>query len=433
LTALKLSHDHGQVQRRRFVKLLTAALASVAARPLVDRGSVSSAHGIKRPRFYLQIIPQGGMDAVYTTDPKLASEVDDGIDVPFGASEIVQAQGVRLGPGFRALSPWLPRLAIVNAFRQNSANHVSGLAHVTRCKSTVTPNTPSLVEILGARRDREATGAIHIGAVEIGAAFSPRYLGEPGTYIFGSRPGLFEHLDEQEPDDLRDAAKALRNEAAKLGGRRASATERSTAKNLLEAAELFNRVAEVPKFRPLEWSHDLESDYHNGRDLQRVMWLFENSLTRCVCLCVGEEAFDTHLANSPMQGALTAYLAFLLDKLFQELDSRIVDGRPLSEQTIVMIGSEIGRFPRLNVAGGKDHFPQTPHLFYGAEIATGASFGGTGRNMASLPVSLATGKPERGGHLLRVDDIGTTLLTLDGANPELYGYDGQLLGFLTKS
>ena len=51
--------------------------------------------------------------------------------------------------------------------------------------------------------------------------------------------------------------------------------------------------------------------------------------------------------------------------------------------------------------------------------------------MAALPVSLETGMPATGGHSLRVDDIGTTLLGLDGINPELYGYVGDHLPFLT--
>jgi hypothetical protein len=51
--------------------------------------------------------------------------------------------------------------------------------------------------------------------------------------------------------------------------------------------------------------------------------------------------------------------------------------------------------------------------------------------MAALPVSLATGRPDPAGHLLRIDDLGTTLLALDGADPERYGYTGERLRFLT--
>ena len=41
------------------------------------------------------------------------------------AADIVETRATRLGPSFRALAPWMPRLAIINAFHQNSANHVS--------------------------------------------------------------------------------------------------------------------------------------------------------------------------------------------------------------------------------------------------------------------------------------------------------------------
>jgi uncharacterized protein (DUF1501 family) len=206
-----------------------------------------------------------------------------------------------------------------------------------------------------------------------------------------------------------------------------------TANNLRETAELFARVAVAPKFAPVEWAHTHEGDYHNGSDLQRALWLFENRLARCVTVYVGKQDFDTHFWNTTIQPAMAEYLAFLLDKLLVELDHRTLDGRPLSRQTVMIVGSEIGRFPRLNAAHGKDHFPQVPHLFYGPGIATGASYGATGPTMASVPISLANGRPERGGHLLRVDDIGTTLLALDGANPEQYGYSGEHLRFLTEA
>jgi hypothetical protein len=53
--------------------------------------------------------------------------------------------------------------------------------------------------------------------------------------------------------------------------------------------------------------------------------------------------------------------------------------------------------------------------------------------MVAQPISLRTGEPEAGGHTLTVDDIGTTLLRIDGANPEVYGYTGSHLGFLMDS
>jgi uncharacterized protein (DUF1501 family) len=419
------------MDRRQFLQRLGAGAVATAAWPLVrERGARAAPPG--RPRFYLQIIPQGGMDAIYTTDPKVVAEVDRGIDVPFAAQAIVESGAMRLGPSFRALAPWMTRLAVVNALRQNSANHLSGLAHVMRCKSAAPDGTPTLLDLLGARRDTAtvATGAISIGGVSP-TAFSPKFLGAPSEVVFGARPGLLEHLDRADPEDLVEVAKALRREAAPLRGARATAAERTTADNLLASAELFARVAVAPKFAPTAWAHALEAEYHNDRDLQRALWLFEHGLTRCVTVAIGNQDFDTHLWNTTLQAPLCEYLAGLLDRLFGELDRRVVGGASLARQTLVFVGSEIGRFPRLNAAHGKDHFPQAPCMLFGPGVVTGASYGATGRDMAALPVSLATGRPDRAGHSLRVDDLGTTLLALDGANPELYGYTGEHLSFLT--
>ncbi|MEO8699696.1 MAG: DUF1501 domain-containing protein [Kofleriaceae bacterium] len=414
--------------RRQLLGALRFAAIAGAARPLLRAGTAIAAPRT-RPRFYLQIIPQGGMDAVYTTDPKTTREVDKDIDVPFAAKDIVETSAMRLGPSFKMLRPWASRLAVVNAFRQNSANHSSGLLHVTRCKSTALAAEPSLLEILGTRREQIAAGSFNIGST-FGTSFSPKYFGTPSTAVFGSSPGLLEHLDAADPADLRTAAKALEREAAGLATARPTAAERTAADNLRESAAFLTRAAQSPRFAPVDWKHDLEPLYGGGKDLQRALWLFENRIARCVTVLVGFQDFDTHLWNTTVQPAMTTYLGALLGKLFGELDARSLDGAPLSSQVAVIVGSEIGRFPRLNAAHGKDHFPQVSQLFFGPWFAGGASYGATGRDMAAQPISLATGKLERGGHLLRVDDIGTTLLDLDGANPELYGYSGNHLGFL---
>lgn len=416
------------VQRRRALSLLIAGGASVGLAALGGVGRIARAAAPARPRFYLQIIPSGGMDAVYTLDPKTPREVARGIDVPYRASAIVDAGSLRLAPTFRPLARWSSRFAVVNMFRQNSANHQSGLAHVTRCKSHTAPDMPTLLDILGTRRTDEAAGSVFISA-DFATAFSPKYLGQPGKYFYGTSPGLFDHLDREDPDDLRAAAAALMRQADAIGHRRLTALEQTTVENLRMSAALLDRAAAAPRFAPAAWKHDMEERMEGARDLQRALWLFENRMTRCAAVAVGRMNFDTHVGND-YQADLTRYLAFLLDKLFEALDARSVDGRRLSDQTLVIVGSEIGRFPRLNTGNGKDHFPQVPYLLFGPSLRTGAAYGATDPEMIAMPVSLTTGRPERGGHLLEIDDLGTTLLGLDGANPEVYGYTGSRLRFL---
>lgn len=417
------------MNRRLLLKLAGAGALVLSARPLVTRlEGTARAAPLVRPRFYLQIIPSGGMDAVYGADPKTLRDVERGIDVPYPVKDIVTTREAPLGPAFAALRPWMPRVAIVNSFQQNSANHQSGLVHTTCLRATSVPGTPTLLDVLGARRTDEAVGAITIGTA-FAAAFSPKHLGEPTTTQFGNRPGLLDHLDKLDSHDLTVAASALRREAVSLTSTSSQAS--ITAGNLRESAALLERWAASPKFTPPTWQMPWEADYGGGRDLERALWLFENRLARCVTVSLTGQDFDTHLWNTTWQPRLSGYVASLLDRLFRELDRRKVDGKPLSEQTVVFVGSEIGRFPRLNAVSGKDHFPQVSYLFFGPWFATGRAYGGTDRQMVARPISLQTGKPEAGGHTLVVDDIGTTLLRLDGTNPEVHGYAGSHLGFLT--
>jgi uncharacterized protein (DUF1501 family) len=369
------------------------------------------------------------MDAVYTVDPKTVREVDHGIDVPYPVTDIVETGSLRLGPSFRALAPYASALAIVNSVRQNSANHQSGLLHTTRFKSYATPSSPSLFDILGARRTGEAVGAVSIGTA-FATGYSPKYLGELGTFA-ASQPGLFSHLDAVVPEDLIRAANALAREADALDALHKQMAETNTADNLRDASRFLRGVASAPKFTLADWTHPSEAKVGSGPDVQRALWLLEHGLARCVTVSIANDNdFDTHMWNTTLQPMLNEYLAFVLGKVFDELGRRIVDGVPLAQQTAVIVGSEIGRFPRLNAGLGKDHFPQASYLFYGPWFAGGRAYGASGRDMVSLPVALATGRPDRGGHSVRLDDVGTTLLALDGADPEMFGYVGERLGFL---
>jgi hypothetical protein len=415
------------VTRRSVLKWATVGAAAIGLRPLI-RERAASASTLPRPRFYLQIIPSGGMDPVYGADPRTPSKVQKGIDVPYKPRDIIDLKNTRIGPSFGLLAPHMDRIAIINGVRQNSANHHSGLLHVTCLRSTSVPGTPTMFELLGSRRTHEATGAVSMG-FSWATPFSPKFLGVPAEDHFGKPPGIFDHLDKLDGDDLRVAARALRREAATLKSQLPK--ESSTTANLEESAALFEGWAKAPKFNAANWNIPLEDHMGSAAtDLQRSLWMFENNLTRCATVSFG--MYDSHFRNHYTQSRKIPYLAQLIGTLLKELDRRIVDGKPLSEQTVVIVGSEMGRFPRLNSAGGKDHFSQGSWLVIGPWFATGLTHGATNDELLSVPVSMASGKADKAGHLLTVDDLGTTLMTLDGANPSVYGYGGEHMSFVMR-
>jgi uncharacterized protein (DUF1501 family) len=104
---------------------------------------------------------------------------------------------------------------------------------------------------------------------------------------------------------------------------------------------------------------------------------------------------------------------------------------------VVVVGSELGRFPVLNTNEGKDHWPETSFMIMGPGINTGggkgASFGTTGTFMEGKKMNKTTGKPDEAGSHVRIDDVGTTLLGIAGFKPEVYGYQGERLRFLEQA
>jgi uncharacterized protein (DUF1501 family) len=370
------------------------------------------------PRYFLSIFLSGGIDPIYTTDPKVRADVEPWVDVPYARDSIVDAGAVQLGPHFAPLAPVVSRLAIVNGVQLRTANHNTGTEQFLRMRTGTRAQMPSLLQLLGLHRDGQAVGCMDwlFGGAQL-------------SHLFGGAPA----------DELRQLATLLRDQAKAVRRGGSEPARRVTAGDLEESAELFERVAGLAPPRVERWATD-EASQQVAVSLQRVLWLFENDLTRGFELNLGglEQPWDTHTFNADRQKSASAPVA-MVARFLGELDRRRTGRGPLSAQTLVVMGSEIGRFPALNTAHGKDHFPEAPCLLFGAGVnaggGKGAAYGRTGKNMAASPVSLRTGQPvSAGGHAVVLDDVGTTLLYLGGvSDPSVYGYDGRVLEFLVDA
>ncbi len=326
---------------------------------------------------------------------------------------------MRLGPHFAPLAPLAPRLAILNGIALRTANHNTGSEQFLRMKTGTRPEMPSLLQLLGQRRDGQAVGCV--------------------DWLFGG--AQFSRLFDATPaGELQLLASQLRAQARRLLRDGARPERRVTAGSLEESAELFERVAALGPPRYQRWT--AATDAADGAltplaiSLQRALWMLENDLARGVELNVGgvDQPWDTHTFNADRQARASAPVA-LIARFLGELERRRNARGPLAAQTLVVMGSEIGRFPALNGQHGKDHFPEAPCVLFGAGIdaggGKGAVYGRTGRQMEAAPLSLRTGRDAAGGHPVVLDDLGATLLHLGGvSDPSVYGYDGRVLEFL---
>ena len=371
----------------------------------------------KLPRYFMSVLLGGGIDAILSADPKSRAEVEPWVDIPYRSSDIVSAGNLRLGPLFQPLVPTASRLTFVNGVQVGTANHITGRALFARMATGGEPtsdviNPTRVLELIGNHRDTQAVGFID----------TTKWLS------MGRLPSgmdMFTRLEAFSPEECRMMMLSLRKQAERL-----RPSTPATARSFEETASYLERLPSVPTFREEIWSEN--SDAQRGaRALQRALWAFKHDLARAFYIEIpSHNAFDSHNFNLPRQTKSAESTIPMLARFFQTLESTSNQHGKLADTTVAVFGSELGRFPRINGSEGKDHFPEVPLVFYGANSQHGV-FGATDRTMMGVPISLKTGAPQAGGHTLVLDDVGTTLLHLGGvANPKIYGYTGTVLPFL---
>ncbi len=382
------------------------------------------------PRYVVVLMLRGGVDGVYAFDPKTRRDVDSSVDVPYLPNEIVSAGNLQFGPHFAALAPFVDDLAVVKGLQVKTANHESGAIQMLRLKTAATTRSPGILDIIGSARGDRPLATVTLGNTS-GQEYSPAAFGS-ATYT--STQTILDRIGDVSAEDMELLAKVYARHEADLLGWPAGGERDRSIEHLHQIQALFGRLPHVAPFNPDSWGFSGTSG-RVARDLQRVLWLIENDLTRCVFVKVFLD-WDSHYDNKRKQTAASASFVPALVKFFQELRSKTNANGRLMDQTLVVAGSELARFPVLNGNEGKDHFPETTVLLAGGGIAStpgGAVYGQTGKLLEGLPISLTTGKPNDQGERLVLDDLGTTLLHHCGFDPERYGYRGRRLSFLERA
>lgn len=175
---------------------------------------------------------------------------------------------------------------------------------------------------------------------------------------------------------------------------------------------------------------DLMSDVSGGegndlaRDLSNAVQLLSNGTARCVSLKHRgwqNLGYDSH--------ASIAVQASNLQQLFDELTTTyqvIEQTEPeLFQRLTIVVMSEMGRFPSMNLRQGKSHWMHTSAILIGSGIQGDQVIGSYDNNCFSSPIDLVSGDVYSSGILLKPDHLGATLLHLAEAEPteRLLGVD----------
>jgi hypothetical protein len=90
----------------------------------------------------------------------------------------------------------------------------------------------------------------------------------------------------------------------------------------------------------------------------------------------------------------------------------------LLDETLVMVVTDMGRTPMLNAEAGKDHWPWSSAMLFGAGMQAGRVHGATDDTFQGVPVDLSSGEPSPDGALLEYGHLAAGVLACMGIDPE---------------
>ncbi|MFN7731971.1 MAG: DUF1501 domain-containing protein [Pirellula sp.] len=142
-----------------------------------------------------------------------------------------------------------------------------------------------------------------------------------------------------------------------------------------------------------------------GRGCLAAVRLIEQGVT---CVEIELNGWDTHIENHALQTGRCNILDAALHALIRQLEER-----ELLDSTVVMCGGEFGRTPKINVAGGRDHWPTGfSSVLFGGPFRRGFVHGET------LGEPLRDGQDPMEGvrSPVRVEDLHATVLDAFGVD-----------------
>lgn len=406
-----------QVTRRSFLGGAAALMASSGlALP-------NKAHAAKpQERKFLFFFAGGGWDTSTILDPHFDTDgVDMDMDAVLGqAGNLRYTSGPDRAPVDRFFQRWGARAAIINGMNVHSVGHDSAEQFVMT--GTTASSFSDWPTLLAARSPVEYP-LPHV-------VFSgPSYPGTEGQAVVRAGGGtLLDLMDgrivgaSDRPAPLPPTPSDSMVDAF-VHRRIADFTASQTGEARARAEGLLSNLERAMELEGRQFEAGL-SDLGNRLVDQAIKAseMFRLGLSRCAMIRI-PGGWDSHGNNNVQAPAQVAFYE-ALDELMEHLASTPGHAATwLIDEVVIVATSEIGRTPRLNGGGGKDHWPYGSTLVVGAGVNGNRMLGRTDGGLVAQPIDLKTGEPSSSGVLLGCENVGVALLELGGidANKALPG------------
>ena len=347
---------------------------------------------------------QGGASQLETFDPHPGTDVA-------GESKAIdtRAPGIQIDQHYPALAEEMDKVSLVRSIVSKEGDHERATYNVkTGFRPDPTLIHPSLGAIMCHQLSDQVEIPRHVSILNspwparggyLGDQFDAFKIDDPVGNIPDVRPRVDEDRFLRRLDDLKavvEPAFAKRRMVNLDGKKTLHQTAIDNARRMMTSDQLkaFN-VNEAPAAVRAEFGNN-----RMGRGCLAAARLIEAGV-RCVEVTL--TGWDTHASNH--EGHRTQ--AELLDPAYAAL-LKYLDERKLLEHTVVLCGSEFGRTPKINPAGGRDHWP---HGFTMA-LSGGGIKGGrvVGATTHELPLENNKPRPEGVEDPRSVADVHATIL-----------------------
>ncbi|MEM1442412.1 MAG: DUF1501 domain-containing protein [Verrucomicrobiota bacterium] len=378
--------------------------------PLSQQLSIASEKSKTRPKSVIVLWLQGGASQLETFDPHPGSEIAHG-----SKSIRTAVKGIDFGSGLEQTAELAEEFSVLRSVIGDEGDHARAMYH-TKTGFRPFPGTvhPAIGSVMCHELPVPITGGkpldipTHISILPsafparggyLGAQFDAFQIYDPIKPVADLRS----YVDEKRTASRYDSLNVLEKSFAAgripdlEGDRTLHQTAIRSARDMMNSEQLA--AFDVSRYPVAERAAYGDTPF--GRGCLAALDLVQAGV-RCVEVTLS--GWDTHINNHEQHQKQNEKLDPALASLIRGLKER-----DLYDDTILLVGTEFGRTPKLNVTEGRDHWP------HGFSVLLG---GGGLRGGLAIGETDPSGEKTDPARKIAVDDVHATILSALGIDYE---------------
>ncbi|MDF2375591.1 MAG: DUF1501 domain-containing protein [Verrucomicrobiales bacterium] len=364
-----------QLSRRQFVARTAKTALGVSILPIAGASTKVLAAGGGKAEHCIFFYMAGGMTHMETFDPKPGTETGGKTKgIPTGVA------GVELAEYMPKLAKGFKDIAVVRSMTQQTGDHRGGSYWMhTSYQPRATIIHPSMgpwaQTLLGKKHETLpdsvviGAGGNHPGAGFFGPALAPLPIGDPDKGVQNARPysGVDEDLFEKRLDLMNTFDESFQRKFKN--------------DDVTAYTQFYEETLKLMKSEDLD-TFDLsrEDNYEEKARRYGNSRVGKGAMLAKRLVSAGVRFVEVSAGGWDMHNDLWNAIPNTGGSLDQALASLIEDlkAEGLFEKTLIVLGTEFGRTPKINANGGRDHHPRCfSTMFAGGGITGGQVYGKT--------------------------------------------------------